>query len=374
MFRYLFFLLILQTILTAAAAANPADERLASAVKTFFSRQQAEEKIDHVYVGIHHIESGVSAYLKKEKDFALGKGAGIYVMAAVLDAMDRGEISGGEMLTLTDGVRCVSGGIGALENGRTFTVEECLESMMRFDDTTAMQMLWQRLGPDGCRKFLRSKKYTQTNLYISPRALTLLGLGRYSGLRDMNMDQFSRQWNRTKYEGRLEITAQVLEENRNFPGDELVMQEGLAAVNRRGADYFDFGRFMESLDNRSTVWESTRFMKQLYSGELLSPASTERAKALLKSQRSDGLALGLPEDTPLWHVFGASAALAVDMGVIEIAPDSHVCFSIVTRRVSDFKMNDAEKLISRFGREVYDFFRRERGAAAQQEMSMPVPR
>ena len=79
----------------------------------------------------------------------LGSGFKVYVLGAVLDAIERGELAWDDEMTITDELKSLpSGELQERPSGSTVTVREAAEKMIQISDNTATDLLIDRVGRD----------------------------------------------------------------------------------------------------------------------------------------------------------------------------------------------------------------------------------
>lgn len=117
----------------------------------------------------------------------LGSVFKLYVLAAVAEAVQSGEVSWEDEIVIEDGLKSVpSGVLQDREAGETVTVEEAAELMISISDNTATDHLMDMLGRETVESVMADYGNTTPELntpFLDTREFTALKVGPASGLR-----------------------------------------------------------------------------------------------------------------------------------------------------------------------------------------------
>lgn len=114
---------------------------------------------------------------------ALGSAFKVYVLGALVEAIDSGEVGWDDDLTITDALKSLpSGELQDRPAGSTVTVREAAEKMIQISDNTATDLLIDRLGRDAVEAVLTpmgmsTESQQRTLPFLTTRELFILKWG-----------------------------------------------------------------------------------------------------------------------------------------------------------------------------------------------------
>lgn len=273
-------------------------------------------------VAVSDLQSGHTWRVNAERAFPMMSVFKAPLGATVLSQVDRGTLSLSQKVTIRR-ADLMTGGISQIAatfrgHEETFTLGQLLEAAVSHSDNTAADVLLKLVG--------------------GPRAVTtfLRAHGIWNMRVDRGEDQIAEEFQSEP--------AQRAEERNESP-------ERRDARLRRG-----YEAFLKDPRDRATPEAAVRFLKQLWQGELLSPASTRLLLALLYNQRvPDRLRAGIPTEVRLadkcgtsYSIDGMTAAFN-DIGILTW-PDGHtviVAAFLTASDATDGRMNALFKSIAR---------------------------
>ena len=307
-----------------------------------------------VGVAVKDLQQGWAATWQGDKAFPQQSTMKIWLAVAVLDAVDRGELSLDEVVVITPADLSVFNSPMVrpltLKTGQmTTTIDRLLLWAISKSDNGATDILMRRVGGGPAvqavleRKGLRGVRVGVEERVLQPRISGLEWTPEY-----IDGDLFNRARDRVPDQVRDEALAQYL----RAPPD------GATPVGTVNA------------------------LELLYEGKLLSPESTERLLRIMFESRAGAARLkaGLPEGWRLSHKTGTgpdwreTTAGYNDVGVI-VAPDGRSYAVAVYIGRTDRQVRERQQLIASVSRAVATHWERTRAPTAQmaQAPSPPAP-
>lgn len=137
------------TGLTFTPAAAPAGDAPESFAELQERLAEFPATVRVLVISADALERGDDPILESSGDenAPMGSAFKLYVLYALAQAVDAGDVSWSDELTVTDGVRSLpSGELQDLPNGTAVSVREAAEKMIAISDNTATDMLIQHLG------------------------------------------------------------------------------------------------------------------------------------------------------------------------------------------------------------------------------------
>lgn len=121
----------------------------------------------------------------------------VFILAAVMEKANRGEINIDETLTLRDSDKVGGSGILAgYSSGTELTLREVMELMITHSDNTATNMVIDRVGMSAINEYIQSRGYSDTILRRKMMDFDAIAAGRenFSSVRDLG-NFFTRLYN-----------------------------------------------------------------------------------------------------------------------------------------------------------------------------------
>lgn len=121
----------------------------------------------------------------------------VFILAAVMEKANRGEINIDETLTLRDSDKVGGSGILAgYSSGTELTLREVMELMITHSDNTATNMVIDRVGMSAINEYIQSRGYNDTILRRKMMDFDAIAAGRenFSSVRDLG-NFFTRLYN-----------------------------------------------------------------------------------------------------------------------------------------------------------------------------------
>lgn len=283
------------------------------------SIQKAISRIEAtVGVSARHLDTGREIQHNADDVFFTASTLKVPLLVELYRQVDRGIVDLKQRVELTDGMRVPGSGIlKEMEAGLKLTLHDLAMLMIIISDNTATDILYERVGGDNLNNAMRELGLRETRIPMTVRQL----LFSVVGLDPENVDHTC------------DLCAQRL-------------------FNE--AYVHDAAGYDPDRSDVSSPGDMCRLLELLYSGEILSTASTEGALDILKRQQlRTVIPYALPVGTTVAHKTGFYLGVRADVGIV-YSPTGPYTVAIMAKHVASRDRMTFDLSLAALARAVYD--------------------
>ena len=250
-----------------------------------------------VGVTAKHLESGKTIRHNGDTVFFTASTFKVPVLVELYRQVDEGKIALGQRVELTDALRAPGGGLlKTLGVGLQPTIHDLAMMMIIISDNTATDIIYNMVGRDNLNSTMQELGLSATKVPMNCRELLYDVAG-------LDADDPAH-------------TTDMVNDRLSL--DQIVL---------------DADGFSEEKSDVSSPDDMSRLLEMLHRGELMSPASTEGAMHILKSQQLNNvIPLLLPKGTDSGHKTGTYQGVRCDVGIV-FAPNGPYTVSIMAKQL-----------------------------------------
>lgn len=284
-----------------------------TSIQTAISRIEAT-----VGVAARHLETGREIQHNADDVFFTASTLKVPVLVELYRQVDRGIVDLNQRVELTDGMRVPGSGIlKEMEAGLNPTLHDLAMLMIIISDNTATDILYDLVGGDNLNDSMRELGLRRTRIPMTVMQLLFSVVG---------LDPENPEHTHERCAERLFNEAYV----------------------------HDAAGYDPDRSDVSTPAEMCRLLELLYSGEVLSPASTEGALDILKRQQlRTVIPYALPVGTTVAHKTGFYLGVRADVGIV-YSPTGPYTVAIMAKNVTSRDRMTFDLSLAALARAVYD--------------------
>lgn len=291
----------------------------------------------------------------------LASGVKILVLIATFDAVHQGKLRWDEKLTF--GIQDIRDGVVVLTGfklGKSFTVEQLVNWMMKKSDNAATDLLIKRIGIDVVNQVAKT--------YGGP------GLGTVTSLLDVRRQIYRRLDKRADGLSAAAIASIRRQGDFDARAKRLARLVGQDVRAYSGKDLWNaYQEYYESGSNSAPLDAVGSLLEKLVRGEVINPEISESILALMAECETGGnrIRAGLPAGVKLIHKTGTQHMRLCDLGIFYLSENEPIVFSICLKNFED--LQKAESLVARFASKTYALLRKKRRPGAPELQLASVP-
>lgn len=271
-----------------------------------------------VGVAARHLETGREIQHNADDVFFTASTLKVPVLVELYRQVDRGIVDLNRRVELTDGMRVPGSGIlKEMEAGLNPTLHDLAMLMIIISDNTATDILYDLVGGDNLNDSMRELGLHGTRIPMTVRQLLFSVVG---------LDPENPEHTQERCAERLFNEAYV----------------------------HDAAGYDPDRSDVSTPGDMCRLLELLYSGEVLSPSSTEGALDILKRQQlRTVIPYALPVGTTVAHKTGFYLGVRADVGIV-YSPTGPYTVAIMAKNVTSRDRMTFDLSLAALARAVYD--------------------
>ncbi len=269
-------------------------------------------------VAARHLETGREIQHNADDVFFTASTLKVPVLVELYRQVDRGIVDLNRRVELTDGMRVPGSGIlKEMEAGLNPTLHDLAMLMIIISDNTATDILYDLVGGDNLNDSMRELGLHGTRIPMTVRQLLFSVVG---------LDPENPEHTQERCAERLFNEAYV----------------------------HDAAGYDPDRSDVSTPGDMCRLLELLYSGEVLSPSSTEGALDILKRQQlRTVIPYALPVGTTVAHKTGFYLGVRADVGIV-YSPTGPYTVAIMAKNVTSRDRMTFDLSLAALARAVYD--------------------
>jgi len=312
-------------------------------------------------VAARDLGTGAEVALSADRPFPLASVFKVPLMVAVLQHVDRGDLTLDERVRLREDAKSPGGILTFCAAGLLPTVADLLHFMIAQSDNTATDMLWSLIGREAVNEAMRRLGLSDIDCALPNREFFLLEAGACPSYQDLSPSAIVELVRDARERGRLDgLLAAVRREGAELdgPGFQRLIDERFGYSEE--LDYERGFIIDQQLDNLGTPQDVLELLAMIVHGRCASQASCRlMVDILCRQEWRDRIPAGLPEGTRVGNKTGSVGGTVNDAALAWRPDGSAIAIVVFCKGLSHEASTLAPDVVAQVAGAVWRHFTKE---------------